>query len=182
MIAPPHGAAITRKTHVHLSDLAGLNRLATDVIAELTDLAEALHNNIARSPGVLGTPMQERTSAIAGLVYESVRGVTRLVGGTTDAILAQLVPILDERSSQEREAVLAALNGMMGDYLAATGNPLAISMRLRRKGQPLTLEREALSAAVPPATRQAARVSAWPVHERSAMDAEGQRFWGGTGP
>jgi len=140
---------MTRKTHVHLSDLVGLNRLAGDVTAELTDLAEALHNSIAGAPGIRGTPMQERTSAIAGLVYESVREVTKLVGGTTDVILAQLAPILDERSSQEREAVLAALNGMMGDYLAATSNPLAISMRLRRNGQPLTLEREALSAALP---------------------------------
>jgi hypothetical protein len=141
---------MTRKTHVHLSDLAGLNRLATDVTAELTDLAEALHNNIASSPGIRGTPMQEGTSAIAGLVYESVRRITRLVGGTTDVILGQLTPILDEKSSPEREAVLAALNGMMGDYLAATDNPLAISMQLRRKGQPLTLKRKALSAAVPP--------------------------------
>ena len=141
---------MTRKSHVHLSDLVGLNRLATDVTAELTDLAEALHNNIAASPGIRGTPMQERTSAIAGLVYESIRGVTRLVGGTTDVTLAQLGPILEERSSQEREAVLAALNGMMGDYLAETSNPLAITMRLRRHGQPLTLEREALSAAFPP--------------------------------
>jgi hypothetical protein len=141
---------MSRKSHVHLSDLVGLNRLATDVTAELTDLAEALHHNIAASPGIRGTRMQERTSAIAGLVYESVREVTRLVGGTTDVILAQLAPVLDEKSSQEREAVLAALNGMMGDYLAATSNPLAISMRLRRNGQPLTLKRQALSAAVPP--------------------------------
>ena len=141
---------MTRKTHIHLSDLVGLNRLATDVTAELTDLAEALYNNLACSPGILGTPMQERTSGIAGLVYESVREVTRLVRGSTDGILAQLVPILDQRSSQEREAVLAALNGMMGDYLAETSNPLAISMRLRRKGHPLMLERKALSSAVPP--------------------------------
>jgi len=141
---------MTRKTHVHLSDLVGLNLLATDVTAELTDLAEALHNNIVCSPGIVGTPMQEHSSAIAALVFESVRSVTRLVGGTTDAILAQPAPILDERSSQEREAVLAALNGMMGDYLAATGNPLAIPMRLRRNGRPLTLEKKSLSSAVPP--------------------------------
>jgi len=141
---------MTRKNHVHLSDLGGLNRLATDVTAALIDLAETLHNNIACSSGILGTPLQERTSAVAGLVYESIRGVTRLVGGTTDVMLAQLMPILDERSSGEREAVLAALNGMMGDYLAATGNPLAISMQLRRNGQPLKLEREALTAVLPP--------------------------------
>ena len=139
-----------KKTHVHVSDLAGLNRLAVDITASLTDVAEALHNNIASSPGISGTPMQVHSSAIAGLVYKSVRGMTGLMGGTTDAILAQLVPILDESSSEEREAVLAALNGIVGDYLAATGNPLMISMRLRRNGQPLILEREALCAAVPP--------------------------------
>jgi hypothetical protein len=149
-LAPLLGAAMTTKTHVHVSDLAGFNRLTTDVTVGVTDLAEALYNNISCSPGIIGTPMQEHASAIAGLVYESVRGVTRLVGRTTDAILAQAGPTLDEKSSREREAVLAALNGLVGDYLAATDNPLAISMRLRRNGQPLTLERKALSAMVPP--------------------------------
>jgi hypothetical protein len=140
----------TRKTHVHLSDLAGFNQLATDITAEVTGLAEALHNNIACSPGIVGTPMQEDTSSIAALVYASVRAVTRLARGTTDAILAHTSSVLNEKSSQEREAMLAPLNGMMGDYLARTGNPLAIPMRLRRNGQPLTLEKKALSSAVPP--------------------------------
>ena len=94
--------------------------------------------------------MQEHSSAISALVYESVRRVTRLVGSTTDAILAKYAPMEDKGSSQEREAVLAALNGLMGDYLAATGNPLAIPMRLRRNGQALTLKRKALSSSVPP--------------------------------
>src|SRR5208283_195742 len=71
-------------------------------------------------------------------------------------------------ASQEREAVLAALNGLMGDYLAATGNPLAIPMRLRRNGQALTLKRKAPVVLGSAATRQATCVSAWPVHERSA--------------
>jgi pimeloyl-ACP methyl ester carboxylesterase len=137
------------KPHVQISDLVGVNRLATDVTAQLTDLAEALHNNISSSPGIVGTPMQVQSSAIGGLVYESIRAVTGLVRGTADSSLARLAPIPGESSSQEREAVLAALNGMMGDYLAATGNPLAISMQLRRHGQPLTLTREALSAALP---------------------------------
>jgi hypothetical protein len=141
---------VTRKTHVHLSDFAGLNLLATDITAELTDLAEALHKSIACSPGIAGTSMQEHSSAISGLVYESVRRVTRLVGSTTGASLAKYAPMEDKGSSQEREAVLAALNGLMGDYLAATGNPLAIPMRLRRNGQALTLKRKALSSSVPP--------------------------------
>jgi pimeloyl-ACP methyl ester carboxylesterase len=133
-----------------MSDLAGFSRLAAEATAGVTDLAETLHNIIARSPGLRGTPIQERASAIAGLVYASVRGVTKLVGTTNEAILAQFEPILNARSSRKREAVLAALNGVMGDYLVETGNPLAISMRLRRKGRPLIVNSRALSAAVPP--------------------------------
>lgn len=133
-----------------MSDLVGVNRLATDITAQVTDLAEALHNNIASTPGILGTPIQQCSSGVAGLVYESIRAITRLAGATTHSILAQLTPILDENSSEEREAVLAALNGMMGDYLAATGNPLAISMQLRRNGRPLILRRDALSAVLSP--------------------------------
>ena len=44
------------------------------------------------------------------------------------------------------------LNGVIGDYLAATGNPLAISMRLRRKGRPLALDMPALAASIPDAS------------------------------
>lgn len=67
MCSPPHGVAVIRKTHVRLSDLAGLNRLATDFTMELTDLAEALHNNIASSPGIRGTSMcKEARSPLRG--------------------------------------------------------------------------------------------------------------------
>ena len=141
---------MSKKTHVHISDLVGVNRLATDITAQVTDLAEALHNNIASTPGILGTPIQQCSSGIAALVYESIRAITRLAGGTTDPVLAQLTPILNECSSEEREAVLAALNGVMGDHLVATGNPLAIPMQLRRNGQPLILRKDALADALPP--------------------------------
>lgn len=52
-------------------------------------------------------------------------------------------------SSRRREALLAALNGVLGDYLIETGNPLAIAMRLRHRGQPLTLNASALAASIP---------------------------------
>jgi len=55
-------------------------------------------------------------------------------------MLSALVPLLGERNSPPgREAVLAALNGVMGDYLAETRNPLAIPMSLRRDGKTLIL-------------------------------------------
>ena len=111
-----------------------------------------MHRTIAGSVDAGAAQAPGRTRGITGLVYKSVRGVTRLVGGGLDAILAQLAPTLAGRvSSPGREAVLAALNGVLGDYLAATGNPLAIPMSLRRDGRALALERRALAAAIPQA-------------------------------
>ncbi len=141
---------MTVKSHVHLSDLRGYSRLAVDATIGLTDLVENMHRNIARVPGVFGAATQERTTGITGLVYRSIRGLTRLAGGGIDAVLAQLIPLFgDVPSSTEREAVLAALNGVLGDHIAVSGNPLAIPMRLRRDGQPLELTSRALAAAIP---------------------------------
>jgi pimeloyl-ACP methyl ester carboxylesterase len=141
---------MTEKTHIHPVDVHGVSRLAIDATLGLTDLVEAMHHTIARAPAILGTPTPAPTKGITGLVYASIRAVAGLVGGGIDAILAQLIPLLSERrSSPEREAMLAALNGVLGDYLAASGNPLAIRMQLRRDGQPLELVSQALATALP---------------------------------
>jgi len=138
------------KSHVRLSDIRGYSRLAVDATIGLTNLVESMHRNIARVPGILGPASEERTTGITGLVYRSIRGVTRLVGGGIDAVLAQLVPLLgDVPSSTEREAVVAALNGVLGDHISVSGNPLAIRMHLRREGRPLELTSQALAAAIP---------------------------------
>ncbi len=143
---------MARKAHLHPDDLRGLSRMTTDAIAGLTDLVEAMHLNISRVPAPLGEPAAGRTGGITGFVYRSIRGVTRLVGGGLDAVLARLVPLFGEKhSSPEREAVLAALNGVMGDYLETTGNPLAIGMHVRRGGQLLPLDAPSLAAALPQA-------------------------------
>ena len=141
---------MSRTTHLHPSDLRGFARLATQATAGLADLVEAMHHTITRRGGAGAAQAPARMRGIAGLVYKSVRGVTRLVGGGLDALLGRLGPELRGRaSSPEREAVLAALNGVLGDYLVATGNPLAIAMSLRRDGRALVLERRALAAAFP---------------------------------
>ena len=141
------------KSPVHLSDIRGYSRLAVDATIGVTDLVENLHRTIVRLRGPLGAATQERTSGITGLVYRSIRGVTRVVGGGLDLVLAQLIPLLGEvPSSGEREALLAAFNGVLGDHIDASGNPLAIRMRLRRDGRPLELTSEALAAAIPQAS------------------------------
>src|SRR5882724_135991 len=149
---------MAKPVHVRLSDLRGFHRLANDATVGLTDLVEAMHHTIARTPGVLGKSPTGRTSGITGLVYKSVRGVTRLVGVSVDDLLGLLAPLIAKqpssyerdgpprariperaarRYSNERDAFLAALNGVLGDYLVASGNPLAIAMRLRVAGTPL---------------------------------------------
>jgi len=146
---------MTKTTHLQPSDLRGFARLATHATAGLADLVEAMHDAIIRPVRRGSAHAPGRTRGLTGLVYKSVRGVSRLVGGALDAMLARLRPTLQGRaSSPEREAVLAALNGVLGDYLAASNNPLAIRMSLRRNGQILVLKTQALASAIPQRSRK----------------------------
>jgi pimeloyl-ACP methyl ester carboxylesterase len=139
---------------IRFSDLRGIGRLAGDATSSITDLVEAMHHTIVRTPGVFGKSPAGRTRGITGLVYGTIRGVTRLVGGGIDALLGRLDALVGERpSSPERDAVLAALNGVLGDYLESSGNPLATPMRLRSAGTPLALSKAALAAAFPQPAR-----------------------------
>ena len=145
-----------RKNPLQAADLRGAARLATDATAGLTDLVEAMHERIARLPGFGTQALDGRTGGITGLVYKTIRGVTRVVGGSVEALLGLLAPALAPADaaaapSGEREAVIAALNGVLGDYLAATANPLATPMALRLGGRALALDAQALKARLPQA-------------------------------
>ena len=141
---------MTKTTRNHLDDLRGASRLAIEATRSVTDLVEAMHITIGGGPAVLGRPLEAPTRAVAGLVYRSIRGVTKMVGAGIDRALAQLAPLVREGApGPEREAVLAVLNGVLGDYLTATGNPLAIQMQLRQGGHPLEARRQALGAVLP---------------------------------
>jgi pimeloyl-ACP methyl ester carboxylesterase len=130
-----------------LSDLHGLARLGVDATAGVTDLVEAMHAAIARPDLGLRSSAPERTTGITGLVFRSIRGVTGLTGNVIDTMLAQDT-ITHPRTSAQREAIVAALNGVLGDHLAATGNPLALPMRLHHAGKPLALGTDALTDAL----------------------------------
>jgi hypothetical protein len=143
-------AMTAEKPTAQRSHLRGLGRLTIDGIVGVTHLVEAMHHTVISVPWIFGTSTTGRTRGITGLVYRSIRGVTGLVGGGLDAALAHLVPMLGEPSSSPgREAVLAVLNGVLGDHLADSHNPLAIPMHLRQDGRVLELDRDALAAAYP---------------------------------
>ncbi len=134
-------------TRAHLTELRGYGRLAADAGAGITNLVESLHHAIARVADPTGV-----SRGVSRIVYSAVRGGLRLAGRGIDAALASLAPMLPEGAPTVRqEALRAAINGVYGDHLAATGNPLAVPMRLRRDGRPLTLTREQLAAAIPDA-------------------------------
>ncbi len=140
--------------HLRLSDLRGIQRLAADATLGVTDLVETMHRTIAGVPGILGDAPAGRTRGITGFVYKSVRGVTRVVGGGVDALLGALEPLVAQPpSSPQREAALAVINGVFGDYLEASGNPLAIPLQLRAHGLPLATTAAALGSAFPAPTR-----------------------------
>ncbi len=131
----PSTPSSQRPTPLHLADLRGLARLGLDGVLGVTDVVEGMHKAITAVPLPLGKPVAGRTRGITGLVYRSVRGITRGVGWGLDTALGAL-PMPRESSTPEREALLAALNGVWGDHLAASGNPLAIPMTLRINGLP----------------------------------------------
>lgn len=100
-----------------------------------------MHREIACVPFVRGGRSEGATRGITALVYRSIRGTTRVLGLAYDVAVARLGAGSAERTpTRRREAVRAALNGVVGDHLAATGNPLAIPMRLMSDGRRLLLD------------------------------------------
>lgn len=136
---------------LRLSDLHGFARLGVDATTGVTDLVEAMHAAIARPRLSLRSAAPKRTTGITGLVYRSIRGVTGLTGAGLDAVLVRRGGAY-ERTSTERDAIIAVLNGVLGDHLAVTANPLAIPMRLHHSGKPLALHTGTLSEAIPDAS------------------------------
>jgi pimeloyl-ACP methyl ester carboxylesterase len=114
-----------------VQDLRAASRLAIEATVAITAAVEKMHATIAAGPAVLGRPLDGPASLFTGLAYVGVRGATERVGAAIDLGLAQLAPLLGESTpGPERAALLSALNGVLGDYLAQVGNPLAIEMEL----------------------------------------------------
>jgi pimeloyl-ACP methyl ester carboxylesterase len=127
---------MAKPTRTNLSDLRGVARMAVDASTGIVDIVETMHRTVQRVPGPLGRKPTDRTRGITGLVYRTVRGSMQLVGTGLDRALAPLGQLLPEgESTPTRDAYLSAVNGVHGDYLARTGNPLALEMTLRHRGR-----------------------------------------------
>ena len=146
----PHGAPQPTKPdiqaldHLRASDLRAVAQLATQATLGVASIAEGVHQAVLGTIGVPGT-RAGKTKGITGLVYRAVHGITALVGDGLQAAFTQLEPLLESLVDEPpetpaREAVLAALNGVMGDSLAQAKNPLATTMTVRHQGRALPLD------------------------------------------
>ncbi|ETR71840.1 MAG: PGAP1-like protein [Candidatus Magnetoglobus multicellularis str. Araruama] len=127
---------------IKISDIKGINKLVTDSVSGVTDIVSTMHKTIDNTPGLCGATTSGPIGKISDIVYNSIHSVNNLVRDCIDTILSELEPIIDnEKNFPERDAVLSALNGVLGDYLVKHNNPLAIPMTVQQyKQPPLNLE------------------------------------------
>lgn len=135
-----------------VDQLKGATRLAVEATQTVTNLVETMHHTIGGGPDMLGRPLEAVTKIFTAPTYGAIRGVTSIVGAGLDRIASQCEPLLTQ-PGLDRGVFLAALNGVIGDYLVETMNPLAIEMRFCQAGKPLDLSSDALSAQFPEGSR-----------------------------
>ncbi len=130
---------------LRVSDVRGAARLATQATVGISRVAEGVHQSVLGTMGLPGGAQPGRARGLTGLVYQSIRGVTQWVDVGLQAGLARLEPLFSSHFADaevlwEREAVIAALNGVMGDRLQQDNNPLCTRMGFYRDGRPLDVQ------------------------------------------
>ena len=140
--SPPGSVADSPLRHLRSSDIRGIAKLATQSTSGIHRLTEGVHQAVLGTLGMPRGAAPGQTRGITGLVYKSIHGMTALVAKSIDSALHALQPLFElveqeKPGTPEREAVLAILNGVMGDRLVATRNPLATPMSLRYRGEAL---------------------------------------------
>ncbi|MBF0101759.1 MAG: hypothetical protein HQK77_12705 [Desulfobacterales bacterium] len=137
-------------TIINVSDIQGTSRLAIDAVTGLTDIVEDLHHTISIA-GIFGAPDQHRTTGITGMVYQSIRTVSKIIGTGINCVLYHFRSLFTERKSESssgRKTVVAILNGVLGDYLVESRNPFAISMKIHWNREPVSMDDQAFSKAI----------------------------------
>jgi alpha-beta hydrolase superfamily lysophospholipase len=131
--APPSPAS--RRLPFAAQDLRGLTQLAVDGVMGVAGVVEEMHHTIAQRAGLRWLAPSAQPRGVTGAVYRGVRATARLTGRCLDSLWA-LGPAGAPARQPQREAWVAALNGVWGDHLAASANPLAIGMRLHVAAPP----------------------------------------------
>ncbi len=109
-----------------------------DASAGLVDVVERMHRTIQRRPSAIGESIVAATQGLTGFVYQSIRESMGLIGHGFDSALVRFEGSLPAgETTPRRDRFVSIVNGVYGDYLARTANPLAIEMQLHHDGAPL---------------------------------------------
>ncbi|QRM90530.1 alpha/beta hydrolase [Lacinutrix sp. WUR7] len=132
------------------SKLQGISRLLTDATIGITDLVESMHQSVVHPPFLPSTPIQHLITNISGIAYKNIRWSTRLIGSGVDKVLGKFVSVSGKiKTTEEREVLQSVLNGIIGDYLEKTENPLSITMQFRKEGKAIPLNKKSITKAYP---------------------------------
>src|SRR5438552_3525750 len=144
------------------NELRALSRLAFDELGGIPRGIGRIHHGIAgrafRAVGPLGHPVRLAHDAISSGAYSALGASSSLLGRAADAAMARRGVGEDLALSTTRpgSAVLAALNGLIGDELERDGSALHQPAAVRIDGEPVPLDPESLGRRFPAATP-------WPV-------------------
>ena len=144
------------------NELRALSRLAFDELGGIPRGIGQIHHGIAGrafwAVGPLGRPVQLAHDAMSRCVYTALGAGGSLVGRAADVALARrgVGDGLALSTTRPGSAVLAALNGLIGDELERTGSALHQPAAVRVGGEPVPLDAEPVRRRFPDATP-------WPV-------------------
>ena len=140
---------MSKKNSFNTSDIQGFTRIITDATVGIVNLVEDMQKRIVHPAYLPSTPIQGLITGISGIIYKGVRLGAKTFGGGLDKALGQLHNILDESdtSSEKKDAFIAALNGVIGDYLESSQNPLSIPMQFRYQEKRISLNSKSIKEA-----------------------------------
>ena len=120
--------------------LRGAARLGFDAVEGATNIVEGMIRNIGALPLPFGRAPTGSAPGVAGFVHRAIRLVNSGLRDVSDLALGPLSDPLDRVAAPgpQREAVVALLNGVCGDHLERSGNPLALPLDLRVFPRPST--------------------------------------------
>ncbi|MGU5654053.1 esterase/lipase family protein [Aeromonas allosaccharophila] len=133
----------------HISDIRELAQLLTLALPAAVEITEAVHQAVLSGMGIKGRD-EGKTSGITGLVYKGVHGAANTLGSGINGLLTRLPPtppLHHIPETPKRAALIATLNGVMGDALVESHNALATPMTLRYQGD--TLDWQAMPTNLP---------------------------------
>jgi len=164
------------------NELRALSALAFEELQAFPGAIRDMHLGIAerafRGVGPAGRPVQVIHDALSRRAYDAISSGAARLGQATDAAIEQRG--IGEKvlisTTRPGSAVIATLNGLIGDQLERSRSDLHQPVSVRVDGEAVALDAGSLSAAFPEATARLV------VFLHGLMGTEFYWDWGGTHP